>query len=296
MSSASSAAPACHSLEGFAFLAHGTKDGVDERLVVDVALEGVHVRAVADLFEREHGEGLLDEDANLLDAEEGDGDHDAGRDDFPSDVFVEREGEEGDVEHDVAGGVARVGERDGRLVDALAGAEVVVLLRDVGVHALEDHRVDARLFEERADGVQAVDRLVVRLHEELDLARRQDVGELYGEVLRGSQVAQERLREGGDVPRQLLGEHGVLDVGDHLAREVAAAVERGAPQSPRLRPPTVRRVRTEHEQERERAADDVERRTRDASLRQAERWSAIGVPQCRRQPDRRHQPDVVLQL
>eukprot|EP00966_Prymnesium_polylepis_P052574 1217318-Prymnesium_polylepis.1 len=88
-------------------------EGALDRTPLVVGQDGLLERrvdgAIAEGLDRKDAEGLLDLKAELLDAEEEE----------------DRKGEQPEPEADVARGVPRVDQRDGRLEDALARADVV---------------------------------------------------------------------------------------------------------------------------------------------------------------------------
>eukprot|EP00240_Pyramimonas_obovata_P007628 CAMPEP_0118920648 /NCGR_PEP_ID=MMETSP1169-20130426/76_1 /TAXON_ID=36882 /ORGANISM="Pyramimonas obovata, Strain CCMP722" /LENGTH=151 /DNA_ID=CAMNT_0006861209 /DNA_START=126 /DNA_END=578 /DNA_ORIENTATION=- len=87
---------------------------------------GVGLDGAADGLAGEHGEGLLDLHADVLDAQQEEGNERLRGDGQPMGGVPDAQGEEQQPGDQEAGGVAGVGEGNGRLEDALALAQHVV--------------------------------------------------------------------------------------------------------------------------------------------------------------------------
>eukprot|EP00232_Nephroselmis_pyriformis_P030659 CAMPEP_0182862662 /NCGR_PEP_ID=MMETSP0034_2-20130328/6195_1 /TAXON_ID=156128 /ORGANISM="Nephroselmis pyriformis, Strain CCMP717" /LENGTH=395 /DNA_ID=CAMNT_0024994761 /DNA_START=184 /DNA_END=1368 /DNA_ORIENTATION=+ len=219
--------------------------------------------------EGQDGEGLLDLDAELLDADEEEGGEGFDGDGAPVALADDAEGEERQPEEERAGGVAGVGERDGRLVDALArpdhvreGGQVVVqpvALDGVqlgGVHKLGHH-------------LDHVVGAVRRGREESELIRLEHHRALLCDVVlvRRAQVAHERLGHAHRVADHLVLTLCVLGrshVTEAHAGEIARAVEEEPPELARLPPAAVRVVGAEHQQQADGEPSEAEWERRDS--------------------------------
>mmetsp|Transcript_35591 Transcript_35591/g.84003 ORF Transcript_35591/g.84003 Transcript_35591/m.84003 type:complete len:259 (+) Transcript_35591:275-1051(+) len=231
--------------------------------------------AVAEGLERQDGEGLLDLDADLLDAEEEESDDELGRDGRPvvprlAESSPQREGQQDEEDGEEARSEPRVHKGDRRLEDALVGAGQVDEHRDRGVEARGQLRFEVRLAQRGRHGAKAEHRSVARRHGRFDLLLGDDArfGELVQlgaqltVVLRSSQEVAQRHGKGlglgchppfEPVVLGVVGEESIA-----LAHNVAAVVDEAAPKRARLVPPSVAGVSAEDKQQREGGHEDGE--------------------------------------
>mmetsp|Transcript_34869 Transcript_34869/g.76199 ORF Transcript_34869/g.76199 Transcript_34869/m.76199 type:complete len:452 (-) Transcript_34869:108-1463(-) len=224
---------------------------------------GVGLDGAADGLAGEHGEGLLDLHADVLDAHQRQAHEHLRRDGQQPALVVQRDGQQQQPREQEAGGVAGVGEGDGRLEDALALAQHVVEEGDVLVHLRRLDGVEVRLAHDAGDDAQNVVGDVHVGQRRLQLLRLEDGGEGLLHVLRvGAEVHLQRVRERHRVAHQLRLQAVVLLVEprEALAHEVARPVEQASPNLASLPPAVVGRVGTEHKQQREGACGQTKGR------------------------------------